>query len=141
MIRKIFIDSDIILDVATGRLPFVSLSKECLSLIEKGKAIGVISSNSVTNIYYILRKIGSADRARQFLRTIIKYITVLSVDHESIKKALDSKFLDFEDGVQNYCALRNQCDLILTRNTKDYSFSELMVLEPKEFLALYIENV
>ncbi len=45
--------------------------------------------------------------------------------------------MDFEDGVQNYCALKNQCDLILTRNTKDYIFSELQVLEPGEFIALY----
>ena len=39
--------------------------------------------------------------------------------------------------IQNYCALKNQCDLILTRNIKDYTFSELHVLESGEFIALY----
>lgn len=137
MIKKIFIDSDVILDVATGRMPFVEYSKAALSLIEHGYAMGVISSNSITNIYYILRKISTNDKARSFIKTILKYISVITVDHDSILTAIDSKFMDFEDGVQNYCALKNQCDLILTRNTRDYTLSELQVLEPKEFVALY----
>jgi predicted nucleic acid-binding protein len=137
LIKKVFLDSDIILDVATGRLPFVGPSKACLSLIENGKALGVISANSVTNMYYILRKLSSNEKAIQFLKTILRYISVISVDHENIMQALNSKFLDFEDGVQNYCALKNQCDLIITRNLQDYSFSELQILEPKEFIALY----
>ena len=137
MIKKVFIDSDIILDVATGRMPFVEHSKTALALIENGYALGVISSNSITNIYYILRKISSNDKARSFIKTILKYISVITVDHDSVLSAVDSKFIDFEDGVQNYCALKNQCDLILTRNIKDYTFSELQVLEPNEFIALY----
>ena len=137
MIKKIFIDSDIILDVATGRMPFVDQSKTALALIENGYALGVISSNSITNIYYVLRKISTNDKARSFIKIILKYISVITVDHGSILTALDSKFMDFEDGVQNYCAIKNQCDLILTRNIKDYTYSEILVLEPNEFIALY----
>ena len=137
MIKKVFIDSDVILDVATGRMPFAEHSKIALSLIENGYALGVISSNSITNIYYVLRKISSNDKARFFIKTILKYISIITVDHDSVITALDSKFMDFEDGVQNYCALKNQCDLILTRNIKDYTFSELQVMEPGEFIALY----
>ncbi len=137
MIKKVFIDSDVILDVATGRMPFVEQSKTALALIENGYALGVVSSNSITNIYYVLRKISSNEKARDFIKTILKYISVITVDHDSILTAIESKFMDFEDGVQNYCALKNQCDLILTRNIKDYTFSELQVLEPKDFVALY----
>jgi len=137
VIKKVFVDSDVILDVATGRIPFVEYSKTALSLIENGYALGVVSSNSITNIYYVLRKISSNDKARVFIKTVLKYISVITVDHDSIMTAIDSKFMDFEDGVQNYCAFKNQCDLILTRNTRDYTFSEIQVLEPKEFVALY----
>ena len=137
MIKKVFVDSDVILDVATGRMPFVENSKASLSLIEGGYALGVISANSITNIYYVLRKISSNEKARLFIKTILKYISIITVDHDSVLTALDSKFTDFEDGVQNYCALKNQCDLILTRNIKDYTNSELQVLEPCEFIALY----
>jgi predicted nucleic acid-binding protein len=137
MIKRIFVDSDIILDVATGREPFVAKSKEALALIENGYAIGVMSSNSVTNIYYILRKLSSGDKAKIFIRTILKFISVIPIDHENILNALDSKFYDFEDGVQHFCAVKNQCDLILTRNMQDYAFSELEVIEPKELMMMY----
>ena len=44
MIKKIFIDSDIIIDVETGRMPFIDQSKTALALIENGYALGVVES-------------------------------------------------------------------------------------------------
>jgi len=134
MIRKVFVDSDVILDVATGRTPFVDASAETLSIMENGLAVGVVSSNSVTNIYYVLRKLGSSEKAKAFLRTILEYLSVIPVDHNNRRKALDSEFLDFEDGVQHYCAFENGCDLIVTRNVEDYRKSEIEVLTPREFV-------
>lgn len=137
MIQKVFIDSDVILDLATGREPFAESSKIALSIIEDGYALGFISSNSVTNIYYVLRKLSSSDKAKTFIRTLFRYVSTVPVDHGAVIQALESKFHDFEDGVQHFCALDHRCDLILTRNGKHYTFSELKVLEPKEFIALY----
>ncbi|MBN1243261.1 MAG: PIN domain-containing protein [Spirochaetales bacterium] len=134
MIRKVFVDSDVILDVATGRTPFVDASAETLSIMENGLAVGVVSSNSVTNIYYVLRKLGSSEKAKAFLRTILEYLSVIPVDHNNIRKALDSEFLDFEDGVQHYCAFENGCDLIVTRNVEDYGEFQIEVLTPREFV-------
>lgn len=65
--KKVFIDSDIILDIATGREPFYIDSTAILALIENGYALGVMSSNSITNIYYILRKISSGEKLRSLL--------------------------------------------------------------------------
>lgn len=137
MIKRIFIDSGIILDVATGRKPFVDNSKIVLSIIENRMAIGTLSSNSITNIFYILRKISSGDKAKKFLRTILQYFSIISVNHNDIIQALESDFSDFKDGVQHFCALSNQCDYIVTRNIKDYKKSEITILEPKEFIAMY----
>lgn len=137
MIRKVLLDSDVILDVATGRTPFVAYSSEALAIIECGLALGVMSANSVTNMYYILRKLGSSAKAKHFIATIIKFVSVIPVDHAAIVKALQSGFPDFEDAVQNYSALSNQCDIIVTRNIDDYALSELKILMPKEFVALF----
>jgi predicted nucleic acid-binding protein len=137
MIEKVFIDSDIILDVATGREPFVDDSRRVLSIIEEGKALGMISSNSVTNIYYILRKLSSSEKAKAFIRTIVSYLSVIAIIHKNIIQALDSGFGDFEDAVQYYSALTNQCNYIVTRNIEDYIKSDIPVVEPKEFIALF----
>ncbi|MDG3556648.1 PIN domain-containing protein [Acinetobacter bereziniae] len=58
MSERIFIDSDVILDVALARQPFVKASQIVLALCEKGQFTGCVSSNSIANIYYILRKLG-----------------------------------------------------------------------------------
>ncbi len=136
MIKKVFLDSDIILDVATGRMPFVEYSKSVLASIENGKVVGYISSNSVTNMYYILRKISTSTKAKIFIEQLLKYIMVLPVTHEAIIEALKLDFSDFEDAVQHQCALANQCECIITRNGEDYKKSKLNVYNPEEFLAL-----
>lgn len=64
MIKRVFIDTDIILDVALAREPFLQTSKKVLSLLEHGSAAGFISSNEVANLYYILRKIGGREKTK-----------------------------------------------------------------------------
>ncbi|HOV94343.1 MAG TPA: PIN domain-containing protein [Spirochaetales bacterium] len=136
MIKRVFLDSDVILDVATGREPFVKGSRAVLASIENGQALGFISSTSVTNIYYVLRKISNGTKARAFIEQVLKFLVVLPVTHEEIVQALRSDFPDFEDAVQHQCAFGNACEFIVTRNVEDYKNSKLLVYTPKEFVAL-----
>lgn len=140
MIAKVFIDSDVLIDIATEREPFFPASQAVFSLAESGVFLAYTSPNSITNIYYILTKLSSASKARVFIRKTLEIVRVADVDHDSVLQALESKFFDFEDGVQNYCALRNRCDYIITRNIRDYEFSEIRVLDPKEMLLLHKKN-
>jgi len=55
-------------------------------------------------------------------------------------KALDSKFKDLEDGVQSFSAEEGNLKIILTRNVKDFKWSNLTVLTPKEFLSSEMES-
>ncbi len=137
MIKKVFVDSDVIIDVATGRFPFFNDSKLVLTLLERGFAMGYLSSNIVTNVYYVLKKISSHEKAKNFLSSLLEYVAVISVEHRSVLEALDSKFKDFEDAVQHYSALANKCDLIVTRNIHDYENSVIQVMTPVEFLSLF----
>lgn len=58
MIRRVFIDTDVILDVALAREPFLEASRIVLTLLENNIAIGYMSSNGIANLYYVLRKSG-----------------------------------------------------------------------------------
>jgi len=139
MIKRVFVDTDLILDVALARIQFLESSKLVLALLENYIAIGFLTSNEVTNIYYVLRKAGGDQNARKFISKIIKYLTVISVEHSDVLNALDSEFNDFEDAVQHFASLRNQCDCIVTRNTDDYKNSKIPVYSPIDFLSLYKE--
>lgn len=137
MIKRVFIDTDIIMDVALARNPFFEASRLALAIVENNIALGFISSNGIANIYYMLRKAGGDKKARLFLSGLMKYITVISIDHATVMEALQSRFGDFEDALQHGSAVRNQCDCIITRNTDDYQYSDINVYLPAEFLKLY----
>jgi hypothetical protein len=106
-------------------------------MAETGMIIGVTSSNCIANLYYILRKVGGDIDARMFLSGLIKYISVIAIDHHNVLAALKSKFADFEDALQNSSAQENQCEYVLTRNTADYKGSKLKVSLPEDFIKLY----
>ncbi|QOW61367.1 PIN domain-containing protein [Treponema pedis] len=137
MVKKVFVDTDVILDVALAREPFFSASKMILAMAENNIIIGNISSNCIANIYYILRKCGGDSNARKFILNIIKYITVITIDHQNVPEALKSKFPDFEDALQYYSAAKNQCEYIITRNIKDYKNSKIKALLPEEFIKMF----
>ena len=137
MIKKVFIDTDVILDVALAREPFFFASKIILAMAENNIIIGAISSNCVANIYYILRKAGGNSQARKFISTIVKYITVITIDHKNVLDALKSKFSDFEDALQHDSAVEHQCEYIITRNIEDYKNAEIPVLLPEEFIGMF----
>ena len=141
MIKRVFIATDVILDVALAREPFLEASRIVLALLENNIAIGYMSSNGVANLYYILRKAGGDENARRFITKLIHYITILSIDHSDVVNGLKSGISDFEDALQQYSAKRNQCDCIVTRNIRDYKSSTIKVYSPIEFLNLYKEKL
>jgi len=133
--KKIFLDTNIVLDFALRREPFYSNSLEILHLANEKKFLGYISASSVTDIYYFLSKSKGINNAKQFLTSFFNLIDILNVDKTMILEALNSNFKDFEDAVQNFSAEWNNIDIILTRNPDDFVGSQLRILTPESFLA------
>ncbi|AXJ02447.1 PIN domain-containing protein [Cyclonatronum proteinivorum] len=131
---KILIDSDVCLDVLVARVPFVIDSAKIFMAMESKIINGVITAESFTNIYYILRKqLGKQDAMNKLIkiRSISSIGPVLS---SSIDKALHSDWSDFEDALQHQIALECNCKLIVTRNIKDYKLSLIDVFSPRDFV-------
>jgi hypothetical protein len=54
-----------------------------------------------------------------------------------IIRSLNSKFKDFEDALQNYAAeIDKEIDVILTRNSKDFKNSSLLVMTPDNYIKI-----
>lgn len=130
MIKKMFLDSDVIMDVATKRQEFYVDSGSILGIIENGSFQGFTSSNCIANVYYLLRSKGGDVKARLFIREILAYIQILPITHSDILTALDSSFSDFEDSLQHESAKNYGCDVIITRNLADYKHASISVFSP-----------
>mgnify|MGYP006277630119 CR=1 FL=1 len=135
--RKLLIDSDVILDLFFERKPHSDSASEIFILCEKGKIKGFVTPVICSNIYYILRRVASHPKVIEKLNQLLNIVDVLSMDKEVVLSALGSGFKDFEDALQNFAAERSQLiDAIVTRNVKDYAKSEIGVHAPDSFLKL-----
>jgi predicted nucleic acid-binding protein len=132
---RLFLDTDVILDFLTDRKPFSSEAAVIFTLVDERKLRGYVSSLTISNLYYLLRKYETHQKVISKLDSLSNIIEIIKVDQDTIKNALESKFRDFEDSIQYYSALLSKkVDVIITRNTKDYKKASLPVMTPAEYL-------
>jgi len=134
--ERIFVDTDIVLDLLGQREPFYEYSAGIFSLADQGKIKLCVSSLSFSNLHYILTRQLSADQSRKKLLKLKTLVSVLPVTEKVIELALSSDFKDFEDGVQYFTAIEQNIKLLLTRNLKDYKAAEIPVLTAEQYLKL-----
>ena len=137
MNKKVFIDSDVILDVLCKRIPHYQYSAQIFTLGDLKKINLYTTSLSFANVYYILRKTVGGEKAKYFLRKLRLLIKILAADEKETDLALNSKFTDFEDALQYYTALKHKMEVILTRNVKDYKEKDIIVQTPEHFVKNY----
>ena len=132
--EKVFVDTDICIDLLSGRQPFNASAEILFSLADVNKLALFVSSLSFSNIDYVLRSQYSSAHSRQIIARFKTLVNVLSVDSDTIDLAIASEFNDFEDAIQYACALENNIPVIVTRNHKDFKKSVVLVVSPETFL-------
>lgn len=137
MISRVFLDSDVILDLLLARPPFFGPATELFQRIQEGEIEGCVSPLIFSNLFYILRKETSAADAIATLRKLRLLVRVLPVSAETLDLALASSFTDFEDAIQYYTAMSDEVGAIVTRNKQDYRSAKIPVLTAGEYLALH----
>lgn len=132
---RVFVDTDVCLDLLSGRKPFNRAAEVLFSLADTGKLSIYVSSLSFNNIDYVLRSQFSTMHSRQIIATFKTLVHVLAVDSKTIDLAIASSFNDFEDAIQYYCAVEHNITTLITRNGKDYKKATINILTPESFLA------
>ena len=134
--EKIFVDSDIVLDLLTGRAPHHLSAATLFSLAEKGKVRICVSSLTFANVHFVLSRQLNAEKARNILATFKTLVSVLAVNDVVVERALSSEFKDFEDALQYHTALENRLNVLLTRNLKDYKKAQIQVFTAQQYLKI-----
>ena len=134
---KVFLDTNILLDVLLARTPFLARSAEVLNLCAASAVAGYASVLSFTTIAYVLRKGHTPEQTRGHLNSLCAIVTPVGCSANILKHALSASLPDFEDAIQLYCAKTCDADYLVTRNAKDFTEADLAVVTPEEFLALH----
>lgn len=133
---KVFVDTDVCIDLLSGRKPFNKTAEILFSLADIGKIKIYISALSFANIDYVLRSQYSTTHSRQIIGKFKTIVNVLPVDSKTIDLAIASDFTDFEDAIQYYCAIENNLTTLITRNIKDYKRATIKVITPETFISV-----
>lgn len=120
---KVFLDTNILLDLLLERDGYVSCGR-IFELQEGGKLSICVSVLTMINVAYVYRKTVGQDMATVNLKFLSTMVEVLPMDSDMLQRAIYLKGRDFEDLLQAVCASKGLCDVIITRNTKDYSIKK-----------------
>jgi predicted nucleic acid-binding protein len=132
---RVFVDTNVLLDVLRNRQPFVKDSQAVWLLAEKREVTGLVSTLSFANIFYIAQKQTDATNATQLLRQMRSVFLPVACDMAVLDQALAAGFSDFEDALQYFSATGASSDCIVTRNAKHFPVTALPILSPEQFLA------
>lgn len=133
--KKIFIDTNIVLDLLGQRKPFYENAAKLFSLADRGKIKLYVSSLTIANANYVLSKLKSAKEARVILIKFKVLVVVAALNDKIVELSLnDESFKNFEDGLQYYTALEHEADILITRNLKDFKYSTIPVMTAGQYL-------
>ena len=133
--RKLFIDTNIVIDLLSRRIPFYDEAANLFSMADKKLFEISISSLTIANTSYTLLRQMDSNKAKSILRKIRLIVNILPLDDKIVGLALnDESFSDFEDGLQYFTAIENNQDIIITRNLKDFKNSRLPAMTARQFL-------
>ena len=130
---RLFIDTNVLMDLVAYRLPFAYDAIRIFQL--KGKGIQLfVSDLTYANAVYVGRKILSSDRLYDTLVELRSYVNISEIGEKAVDEALQLRKEDFEDVLQYFSAKQANADCIITRNKKDFTFSDIPVYTPAEFM-------
>ena len=138
----LLIDTNVVLDYVLVRQPQFSNSTRVLLACQNDDVEGYLAFHSLSTIWYVARKNYNAQKRRALLLEITDFLTVVGAPHNSVIDALKNEdFHDFEDCLQEKCALEVNADYIVTNNVKDFSASAISAVTPADMLRILIKNV
>jgi predicted nucleic acid-binding protein len=137
MKTKLFLDANVVLDLLGERDPFYKAIARIATLADKGEINLVVSALTYSILFYLLSKFEDREVVKEKIRKFKVIAETSDLTDKIIEKGLSSGFSDFEDALQYHCALMMNCNIVITRNGKDFKGSEIPVLSPDEFLVYY----
>lgn len=134
MKEKLFLDTNVVIDLLGEREPFYESAAKIATLADKEKIDIYVSALTYSIVYFILVRFENKEIVKEKIGKFKVIAKTSDLTDKVIGKGLLSDFPDFENSLQYYSALESNCDIIITRNSKDFKKSDLPVLTPEEYL-------
>ncbi len=136
------IDTNVIINFITKRDdPYKDACFEVMKLCAENAFKGYVAFHFLSIIWYVIKKQETEEKARAWLNDICEILTVTGATQEQVKEAIkNSNFRDFEDCLQDECAVHANAEYIVTCNVKDFRYAKTSVVTPDVFVEIIADN-
>ncbi len=136
---KIFLDANVLVSVLNKEYPLFPYSSRILSLADSDKFKVYTSPLCLAIAFYFAEKKNGNAMARKKISLLTEKLLCTSIDQKTvIDVEKNKKIHDFEDGLQYYSALEKDCKCIITEDLNDFYFSEIEVVNSRQFLEMHV---
>lgn len=136
---RILLDTNVLIDYLMKREPYNFSAERVLNACISDEMKGCVAAHSISNLFFILRKVFSVDERRDILSVLCQILTVSGIDEDMIIRALQNvDFTDFEDCLQMECARKFEAQFIITRNLTNFQHSSIPAISPDEFIERFM---
>lgn len=139
MAIKLFLDTNIILDVLDTERPFSKESQILFGLIDAGTVLAYFSESVITTTYYILIKKFSRTQRINIINDLLKLVTVIECTNSIVQNAIIKNETDIEDAILYELANNQKLDYFITNDKqvlKKLASKKLLIVGTKEFLKI-----
>lgn len=137
---RVLFDTNVILDLLLDRSEFVDDASVLISKVDTNEIDGFLCATTITTIHYLLEKSLNTTQAAKHIKTLLNIFDIAPVSSETLEKALNPKFTDYEDSVLHEAALAVDVDSIVTRDYSGFKNSKIPAYTPKELIAILALN-
>jgi predicted nucleic acid-binding protein len=130
----VFVDTDVLIDVALDRNPHAEAAARLLDALEKQPGTAFVAWHSLSNFYYVVSPSRGKHQTKDFLLDLARFVQVAPTTTESLLYAGALDLSDFEDAMQVAAAVACRASVIVTRNLRDYARSPVRAAEPQTVL-------
>jgi predicted nucleic acid-binding protein len=139
MAIKIFLDTNIILDLLDTERLFTNEAFLLLEKIENGDFVAYFSESVITTIDYVLTKKFTKEKRLQILKDLLQLLTIVECTNSIVENALQNANGDAEDLILYELAISESIDYFITNDKKAQkalSTKKLPVIGSKAFLKI-----
>lgn len=132
--NRVFLDTNVLLDVLLRREPFVYDSAQVLDMGFKDKVELYATPLSFATCLFVARKSLGYANAIESLKILERHIHIAMMNAAQFHEALYADAPDFEDMLQYHAAMMANCNYIITRNEQHFPKGRIVVMSPTAFL-------
>ena len=136
---KILVDTNVIINYLTEREDkYKESSIQVMEMCADRKIEGYVAFHSLSIIWYSAGRMKQNEEVRrEWLDRVCTVLTTSSANHDLVVGAVhNTKFRDFEDNLQECCAVNAGADYIVTVNVKDYENSRVKAVTPEQLVKI-----